>query len=112
MDKNQATYYVYCLSDPRTYKPRYVGVTKDLTQRYSSHVGHFYTKGRINAKLSTWFNDLELHNLTPQLVVLDEIQGLNKALAREAMYISVFQDFGNELCNIMSSGKKNHKLTY
>jgi len=104
------TYYIYCLSDPRTFKPRYVGQTKDVKMRYSSHCAAIYTDVQINHKLLCWFDELRILGVYPEFVLIEEVSGKDKAIEREAEYISLIRDFGGDLCNIMSSGINNHKL--
>jgi len=64
---NLNTRYLYELLDPRDNLPRYVGITKNLKNRYNNHI-----IGEINRKCpkSSWIKSLKKLNLLPIMRVI------------------------------------------
>jgi hypothetical protein len=106
----QTKYYVYALSDPRTYRPRYIGVTINLEKRYDCHINSILNRNIPNRRLSRWILELNSLALIPILVPLDVRHSEKEAWLKEADYISVITDIGGDLCNVLSSGRRNKRI--
>ncbi len=65
---DNASWKVYSISDPRTLKVRYIGVTNDLSIRSS---GHLTSARRTTSSLGAWILDLLNVGMTPTFTVLE-----------------------------------------
>ena len=86
--------YIYALSDPRDYKPRYIGVTNNLERRSKAHL----QKNGQNKEICKWVAGLKKYNLQPKMVVLQETDKDN-CIRDEANCIYAGFLAGNELYN-------------
>lgn len=81
---------LYCLVDPRTGRPRYVGRTFDFQTRLAAHI----SAARKNAyHTSKWITELADNGLAPIMVALDP------DMAREYHWVCAFLDLGEDLLN-------------
>lgn len=101
------TTYIYCLFDPITEQPKYVGKSDNPKKRFTEHLREKGKTKKIN-----WIKSLRKKGLIPTLEILDEVF-TNDWKVIESMYIFLFRGWGFELLNGthggdgVSSGSKN-----
>ena len=75
--------YVYTLNDPENGEPKYVGATKDPSNRLSGHLN-----GATNQDVSKWIAELEKSGKGPNMTLvrvapLDELSNLEKEVIKQ-----------------------------
>lgn len=95
------TKFIYTLSDPNTGLVRYIGKTRDIRKRLSSHLSnnHLSKPTRKN----NWIISLLRNELIPIIEVLDEINSEDIDFY-EKFYISLFRSWGFDLLNGTDGG--------
>ncbi len=86
---SEQTYSTYALVDPITTKVRYVGMTKNLKQRYTQH------------RKQPWIQELLKKGMSPILDILDADIALELAKEREQYWIHKFEGEGHALENVV-----------
>lgn len=69
--------YVYGLLDPRTQQIRYCGKSKNLIERYRTHLncwGSKFLDYPTEREKIEWIRDLRSAGLKPKLVILEEVK--------------------------------------
>lgn len=91
---------IYSLSCPKTGKVRYIGQSKDIRERYSSHL-------HSNAKypVSNWIRKLKSEGLRPELSVISECR--EEDLDSEEL--SEIAKHGEGLLNLTQGGKPGYE---
>jgi predicted GIY-YIG superfamily endonuclease len=92
-------YSIYTLNCPKSGWVKYVGVTTDLGNRYSSHVT------RRNTNKTEWVDSLKKDGLMPVMKVLETTENKDLAYNKEIQYISLFKSIGYPLFNVSNGGK-------
>ena len=89
-------YSIYQLSDPRDGKPRYVGLSSNVFNRFAQHILSQGNKAKVG-----WINELKQAGLLPLLQILEEnIPTIDEAKCREKEWIQRVQAAGAQLTNI------------
>lgn len=87
---------VYILSDPRDGSIHYIGVSKNIQQRFKQHL----TCSGMNLHKNMWVIRLLQQGLQPHIEVIDRAIGFQEAKQREAHWITYYRDQGEPLTNI------------
>lgn len=87
------TTYIYCLFDPITEQPKYIGKSDNPQKRYFEHI-----KEKGKTKKINWIKSLKKKDLLPVLEILDEVS-TNDWKVMESMYIFLFRGWGFDLLN-------------
>lgn len=102
--RNRSKWFVYCLLDPITNVPRYVGLSMNPSIRLGNHVNG---SGQVPA-VTEWIDALKEHGLSPKIFVLQECDGWNTGFAAESKWISRFSKrFGTAILNRNSRMDRN-----
>lgn len=88
-------YTIYTLIDPRDYQPRYVGITKDVYERF---VRHIRCDGDNPAK-DAWIQELRALNQMVIMQVVGTTHTREEALRRETEWIHAYHTSGYQLFN-------------
>ena len=86
--------FIYTLSDPITNEIRYVGKTKNPSDRLKGHIKESYKK---NTYKNNWVNGLITKNNTPIMEIIDEVE--ENWQFWESFYIYLFKSWGFKLTN-------------
>lgn len=86
--------FIYCLCDPITHIPKYVGKSNDPARRLEC--GHMAEKG--NTKKLTWLKSLRNRNLKAEVEIIDEVNVCEWQFW-EQYYISLYKSWGFDLKN-------------
>ncbi len=89
-------YFIYALADPRTDKIGYIGITKNIRQRFNQHVN---SRGSNSIK-DDWIQQLLNDGLIPSIRVLETVETEDIAYKREAYWIRYYTKLGEQLTNI------------
>lgn len=92
------TTYIYCLFDPITDKPKYIGKSDNPQKRFREHLNEKGKTKKIN-----WISSLRKKGLVPTLEILDEVSIYDWEVI-ESMYIFLFRGWGFELVNGTDGG--------
>lgn len=93
--------YIYCLNDPITDTPKYIGCTlKTIKQRYRQHL---YEKAADNNKKCNWILSLRKKGLRPTVVEVDCVPDKDVEFW-EKYYISLYKSWGFDLKNTTMGG--------
>lgn len=103
--------YIYLLKDPITNKIRYIGKTKNLKTRLSSHISYAKNKKRKSRKVSDWILKLSKNNLKPIIEVI-EISNDKNWQKREIYWIKYYRNLNCDLCNLTDGGDGNNNYKY
>ena len=87
--------FIYCLYDPITDLPKYIGKSNNPEKRFKEHL-----KDKTKSKKVNWIKSLIKKDLKPKLEILDEVDE-NTWEIMESMYISLFRGWGFELLNLI-----------
>lgn len=90
--------FIYVLIDPLDNLVKYVGQTKNIQKRYTSHLND-----KSNTLKSSWIKSLKSQNLKPILELIDAIP-LKDYIFWEQFYISLFKSWGFVLKNMTDGG--------
>lgn len=93
--------YIYALAHPETGDVRYIGVTKNLTQRFHQHL---YDKAASNPHRKSWIAQLRQAGLKPVMSVLEETDESAWA-EREKWWILEGRRRGWRLTNLVDGGQ-------
>lgn len=98
-------YFIYTLTDPISNNIRYIGLTKDLKDRYKRHLQKSYlVKYNKNTYKSNWIQSLLKKNFMPIMEILDE--GTDKNICDlERYWIAQFKAWGFKLTNLSEGGE-------
>jgi len=94
-------FFIYALADPRTSQIRYVGCTKNPTQRLKEHAG----AGEWIGKLGHWLHELKAGGYKPIMVVLQTTDDKTA----EGYWIRHFETTGADLLNVAMTSKRAQK---
>lgn len=97
------SYYVYTLTDPRTNRIRYVGMTSQPEQRLRNHVSAY--KGRQSR--AEWVKELKAAGIKPTLTVVDTAKNKARAIELEKDWIERLHNEGHSLVNGRKFVKSN-----
>ncbi len=86
---------IYALIDPRDTTVRYVGCAVDVENRVSQHL-----KDRANTPKCKWLAELRHYGLTPDVEILEVVNGFFLALLREEYWIGEMLRSGAPLTNL------------
>lgn len=92
---------IYGLVDPRDAELRYVGKTVDIKERLYKHA--YRARRGCKLHLRQWLRVLLAEQLSPVVVVLDEIE-LAEANAAERRWIAFMRELGCDLTNLTPGG--------
>jgi hypothetical protein len=92
--------FIYTLSDPITNEIRYVGKTKNPSDRLKGHIKESYKK---NTYKNNWVNGLITKNNTPIMEIIDEVE--ENWQFWESFYIYLFKSWGFNLTNMTDGGE-------
>lgn len=92
--------FIYCLLDPVSNKPRYVGKANDPKTRLKNHLNPARYK---NTHKFNWIKSLRKNNLKPKLLILERV-GINDWRVREKYWIRYFVKRNYELVNYTVGG--------
>lgn len=85
---------IYCLIDPISYIPIYVGRTSiDLTKRLNQHLVE-----NGNGEKKEWIDELKVKNILPIIKSLEEVEE-SKAAEREQHWVEYYHNLGHRLFN-------------
>jgi predicted GIY-YIG superfamily endonuclease len=89
-------YSAYTLKDPRDQAIHYVGISKNIEQRFKQHL---QCEG-LNLEKNLWIQELLRSHKKPVLTVLETVSGRRAALEREQAWIRHYAAQGHPLENI------------
>jgi len=95
------TTFIYCLKDPQTGKPRYVGKSNNPRKRLSRHC---VESQFVKTHKDCWIRGLLLRGTRPILEVLDEVP-ISQWKFWECEYLRVFRLVGFDLTNLAPGGE-------
>ena len=103
-------YFVYDLIDPRTEKPRYVGITSNPNARLKRHLEDVDT----NPAKFAWISELATEGFEPRLHILEIVDSLKLAREREKYWVDHYLSSSEQLLNIQlaGDGREIEALTY
>lgn len=95
------TKFIYCLICPKTNKVRYIGKSKDPSDRLRRHL----SKNSLldSTKKNNWLVSLLRQNLLPEMEIIDEVFE-NEIDYWEKFYIELFRTWGFDLLNGTNGG--------
>jgi group I intron endonuclease len=96
------TTFIYCLFDPITDAPKYIGKSDNPKKRFLEHMNEKYNNRKCN-----WIKSLKKKNLKPYLEIIDEVN-IDVWEIMEIMYISLFKGWGFDLVNGTYGGDGAH----
>src|SRR5947199_10717587 len=96
-------YSVYALIDPRDDLTHYVGVSKDVYQRFHSHVYDRREGSGAKQKNNEWIAELRSLNLMVIMKVLQQVEGWDHSRFIEQCWIQYYIKCGHPLTNIARS---------
>lgn len=91
--------YIYALADPITDNICYVGKTNNLNKRKSEHN---YLNREISSHKKNWIQKLKKNGLSPNLIVLDEVD--EDWIYWESYWIAQMRTWGFDLLNHTNGG--------
>ena len=97
-------YVIYALADPRTDKIGYIGITKNLKQRFNQHVN---SRGNNNDE-DSWIRQLRNDGLIPSIRVLETVGTEDVARKREAYWIEYYIGLGEQLTNVSHTRSRTY----
>jgi predicted GIY-YIG superfamily endonuclease len=92
---NDNTYYVYTLTDPRTNKIRYVGVTTNPQHRLRCHISGS-KHGKYRAE---WLLELKADGVKPEMNIVAQAENEADGLDLEKEWIENLSASGHDLVN-------------
>jgi hypothetical protein len=102
---------IYKLIDPFTREVRYVGKTKKFpVQRLAGHISE-----RTPSLKKEWIKSIIEKGVTPEIVIIEEVDTPSKAAKREKHWIKYHLDSGCKLLNVNVVGRRindEHILKY
>lgn len=101
--KGQTMYSIYALIDPRDKSVRYVGITRDVYQRFMDHI---QCSGSNYAK-NAWITELRAVNKMIIMQTLEDVGTREQALERENYWIKHYEMLKEPIMNI--SGTESPK---
>jgi hypothetical protein len=98
------SYAVYKLSDPRDNRVRYVGMSKDVIQRFGQHLSAL----QGNEIKGAWLHELRQEGLMPMLTIIEDNLSRQEAVVRERYWIQHYRNAGSQLTNCVTqrAGRK------
>jgi len=98
-------YSVYVLVDPRNGSVHYVGITKNVEQRYYYHcLGCDST-----SKACAWIRKLKEQDIKPLLVIVEEVDGWDAAYRRETYWMNLLLEAKTPLLNYVAPIRRRKK---
>jgi predicted GIY-YIG superfamily endonuclease len=88
-------YTIYALVDPRDYATRYIGMSRNVYQRFIQHIS---CRGESAAK-DAWIRELKLVNLMVIMQMLGTAETYEQAKYLEAQWIRLYHERGAALFN-------------
>ncbi len=103
----EVKYSVYTLIDPRNGAIRYVGITKDIEQRYYTHC--IPTDSTSSA--FRWIQELKDQKLKPLLAIIEEIDSWDAAYERETYWMNFLLAEEEPLVNYVAPVRRRKEGT-
>lgn len=97
-------YIIYGLIDPQTKELRYVGQSRMGLKRPKTHM-HKSVYTRYNSYLYCWIKSLISKNLTPEILIIEEMATPDQLSESEQFYIAYFKSIGCNLTNLTPGGE-------
>lgn len=94
-------YSVYTLTDPRTRKVRYVGISEKPYKRYGNHL----SLASNTTPKNSWIADLMDNDMLPELTIVEFDLDRPTALDREDYWIKFYSQAYGDLLNVSERGK-------
>jgi len=94
------TYKVYTLKCPTTGAIKYIGVTNNVSRRFSEHLSRVEDTEKYR-----WINSLKENGLKPICEILEETEYMMIAFMLEEEYIKSYKALGHPIFNITDGGK-------
>lgn len=98
----EQTMYIYGLVDPYSNCLRYIGKTKNISDRFNLHLSTARTGGKKHK--DRWILGLLNKGTVPTMVILEEVTG--KGDIEECFWIAFVKTSGAELLNIKEGGSR------
>lgn len=98
---SSSTRYIYLLTDPRTSKPFYVGMTQNPKVRLRTHIYNSTLNKASHTSTEAYIVEMINAGYTPFLTIIDEIQtdDFNKYHALERSWMLKMVELGHKLTN-------------
>jgi DNA-binding transcriptional regulator YiaG len=87
---------IYGLKDPRTDEYKYVGKSVNGVERAKSHTTHSH-----NPLLNQWVDELKMNNLTPDVVVLEDVFDWKQLIDKEKYWVGKLLNEKHDLFNVL-----------
>ena len=84
-------YYIYTLSCPLSNRVRYIGMTKNLKERYANHL---CVDSKSSSYKNSWIKSLKSKNLKPIMEELDSSDSLEEIFQLEKILDSTIKNLG------------------
>jgi len=94
------TTFIYCLIDPITNEPRYIGKANNPKERFKNHLNKARDK---NTHKRNWINSLKKKSLKPRLEIIKEVP-ISEWHKYEKYYIAEYKKLGYNLVNYTNGG--------
>src|ERR1700761_6341730 len=91
--------FIYCLIDPRSSEPRYIGKSTCPRARLSAHM-----RDRSGCHRVHWLNELRRYGQKPSLLVLEQVEEGESWQEAERFWIEYGKSLGWSLTNNTSGG--------
>lgn len=91
------TTFIYCLCDPITKQPKYIGKSNKPRLRFTTHISESKRKNQLTKK-EAWIRSIVSRGDEPEMFILDEVPTDNWQFW-EMYYISLFTGWGFDLKN-------------
>lgn len=95
-------YYIYTLSCPLSNRVRYIGMTKNLKERYANHL---CVDSKSSSYKNSWIKSLKSKNLKPIMEELDSSDSLEEIFQLEKYWIAQLKTWGFNLTNLTEGGE-------
>ena len=95
--KKDLVRHIYALIDPRTNAVRYVGCAGDIPKRLQEHM----RSKNLSLPKYQWLTELKQCGLSPQLEILETVEGYGPTFAREEYWIKKLMRSGEPLTNVL-----------
>lgn len=100
-------YFIYTLTDPRTSIVAYVGMTRDIRQRYAEHIGCLGKNEEKNAWIKQMYSE---DGIMPSIQEVDTAETEQEARRKEEYWIRYYAKRSallNQRLPILTPGRKN-----
>lgn len=102
-------YHIYTLTDPKTEKVRYVGMSKNAHRRYAMHL---LNMGRLDGQKDRWIKALAETGEAPSMSIIETVETETEARKREKDWIQHYLNLKMPLTNelLLESGMAPHTI--